>query len=261
VATVGLRELEARRDENLHSLLGATHRSFVPIRESFLQLRGVPPTPGLLGELVRSRQRHALDVFLLLWAATSSPPHRLQVHPDFWAPLLRARSQSLRNARLALYRSLDVLMELNLVREETRSGPPVLQLLDERGDGSLYVHPYQRGERYLTLPHRYWKTELDRELDLAGKAVLLIARSLNPDGFTIPYAHADDWYGISSGTFRRGIQQLVDTGVVRYTSAAVPAARAPEGVTIRRTYHLVGDMSHERRRRRRADAQVRNADA
>src|SRR5436853_507810 len=81
----------------------------LPLRESFLQLRGSPPEPGPFSELVRGRHHHALDLYLLVVAATAQPPHQLHVHPDFWAVILRRPNQSLRNSRLAVYRSFDIL--------------------------------------------------------------------------------------------------------------------------------------------------------
>lgn len=238
-----LTDLNDRRLANLNEVFWQSHRAAVPIREAFLQIRGVEPEPGPLSELVRNRHHHALDVYLLILAATASPPHRLHVNPDFWALLARRPSQSLRNARLALYRSLEILDSLDLVRQETRLGMPTLRLLDESGSGELYVHPATRHERYLTLPHAYWEHELDRTLDLPGKAVLLLARSLRPTGFTLPLARSMEWYGISSDTLRRGMDELVRAKRVRYGKADVPSPRAPRGTTVRRTYILTRPLA------------------
>jgi hypothetical protein len=236
-------DLDERRSENLQSLFVDSHRAFVPIREGFLQVRGRPPLPGPLGDLVRGRHHHALDFYLLLHAATASPPHRVYINPDFWAVLVRTPSQSLRNARLALYRSLEILEHVGLIRRDNKLGVPLIQLLDERGQGDLYFHPAREEERYFTLPYSYWRWDYDRKLGLPGKAVLLIARSLKPEGFTLPLAHAQAWYGISADTFRRGAKELVKAGLLRYTSNAVPSRDAPDGITIRRTYKLAGAMA------------------
>jgi hypothetical protein len=237
-------ELEARRIGNLDDLFLASHRSFVPIRERFLQTRGRPPRPGPLADIVGRRSEHALDLYLLLHAAAASPPHQLHINVDFWAALVRRPRQSIRNARLAVHRSLEVLEGLELIRPMTRLGAPLVQLLDDGGWGEPYVHPVHTRERYFTLPHEYWEQGLDRELNLPAKAVLLIARSLRPQGFTLPLAHAMDWYGISSDTFRRGIRGLVDARLANYTAELVGSAKAPRGTAVRRTYKLVGAVSH-----------------
>lgn len=238
-----LNGLDERRLENLSEVFWESHRAAVPIREAFLQIRDVEPEPGPLSEIVRKRYHHALDVYLLILAATASPPHRLHVNPDYWALLVRRPSQSLRNARLAVYRSLEILDSLDLVRQETRLGMPTFQLLDESGSGELYFHPATRRERYLTLPHAYWEHALDRTLDLPGKAVLLLVRSFRPTGFTLPLARSMDWYGISADTLRRGMDELIRAKLVRYTKADVPSPRAPRGTTVRRTYILTGPMA------------------
>ena len=236
--------LDAGRLQNLSEVFWESHRAAVPIREAFLQTRDdFGSEPGPLSEIVRKRYHHALDVYLLILAATSSPPHRLHVNPDFWALLVRRPPQSLRNARLALYRSLEILDSLDLVRQETRLGMPTFQLLDESGNGELYFHPATRHARYLTLPHSYWEHGLDRSLDLPGKAVLLLARSLRPSGFTLPLAHSMDWYGISSDTLRRGMDELIRAKLVRYTKKDVPSPRAPRGTSVRRTYVLAGPVA------------------
>lgn len=236
----------APEDDRLHrivDLLRGTHRSIVPIRESFLQMRGTPPTPGPLSALVRGKHQHALDVYLLLHAAAVSPPYWLNPNPDYWAVLTQRPGQSFRNARLAFHRSLGTLASLDLIRVEASQRSPLVQLLDESGKGDTYFHPSKTGDRYLTLPHRYWLDGLDRRLDLAGKAVLLLARSLRPKDFTLPLANAFLWYGISPQTLRRGMRRLIDLQLVSYTPTVVPAANAPEGTTIRRTYTLVGSMA------------------
>lgn len=236
--------LDEERLASLSEIFWDSHRNAVPIRGAFLQIRyEAGSEPGPLSALVRGRHHHAFDVYAHMLSAAASPPHRLHINPDFWALLARRPSQSRRNARLALYRSLDILESLNLIWPETRLGMPTFQLLDESGNGELYVHPAKRHERYITLPHSYWLTGLDRMLDLPGKAVLLLARSLRPSGFTLPLARSMDWYGLSRDTLRRGIDELVTAGVIRYGKKDVPAPQAPGGTSVRRTYVLVGAMA------------------
>jgi len=246
VDTAEIVRLDAERQENLRELLWESHRDAVPIRESFLQLRGAPPEPGPLAEIVRKGYHHAFDTYLVMLGVTSAPPFRLHVSVDFWAPLLRRPTQSLRNGRLALYRSLAILDDLDLFRQETHLGVPRFQLLNESGSGDPYFHPADRREHYLTLPHAYWERGIDRELGLPGKAVLLMARSLHPSGFNLPTARASEWYGISPDTVRRGIDELVRAKLLAYTKETVPSRNAPRGTTVRRSYVLVGPMTRRR---------------
>lgn len=243
-------ELEEERGRSLTALLAESHHGALPIRESFLQIRGTPPEPGPLSEFVRGRHHHALDLYLLILAAAARPPHQLHVNPNFWAALLRRPEQSLRNARLAVYRSLDTLDEMNLLWPESHLGAPRFQLLNENGNGDHYLHPAKTDDRYFTLPHAYWLLGYDRQLDLPGKAVLLLARSLRRF-FTLPLANATPWYGISSDTLRRGMDELVKARLVRYQSANVPSQAAPRTTTVRRTYTLVGPVALPNARRKR----------
>jgi hypothetical protein len=233
--------LDQQRRENLEELLSDSHHDALPIRELFLQRRGTPPVPGPLAEIVRGRHHHALDQYLLVLAATARPPHQLHVNPDFWALLLRRPDQSLRNARLAVYRSFDTLEELGLVWGESHLGAPRFQLLNEGGTGERYIHPAKVEDRYFTLPHAYWTRGLDRQLELPGKVVLLLARSLRRY-FTLPLANAMPWYGISADTLSRGMDELVKARLVRYQKADVAARDAPRGTAVRKTYTLVGPV-------------------
>ncbi len=243
--------LEEERERALGDLLAHSHHGTLPLREAFLQMRGSPPQPGPFSELIRGRHRHALDTYLLVVAATAAPPHELHVNPDYWSLLLRRPDQSLRNSRQAVYRSFGILQDLALLSSETHLGALRYRLLDEGGRGDRYVHPAKAGDRYFTLPHAYWGLGLDRKLDLPGKAVLLLARSLRRY-FTLPLANASSWYGISSDTLRRGMDELVRARVVRYQRANVPTPKAPRGTTVRRTYTLVGPMALEKREKHEA---------
>src|SRR5437879_5049257 len=64
-------ELEEERGRSLAALLAESHHGALPIRESFLQIRGTPPEPGPLSELVGGRHHHALDLYLLILAAAA----------------------------------------------------------------------------------------------------------------------------------------------------------------------------------------------
>src|SRR5688572_4114081 len=102
-------EREEARHDRLVELLRDSHREAVPLRESFLQLRAPQKMPGPLGEIVRHGLHNALDLYLLIHAATATPPHRVFINSTFWGALLRRPEQSDRNARLTLGRGLAAL--------------------------------------------------------------------------------------------------------------------------------------------------------
>ena len=134
-------ESDRERLKLLGQLCWDSHRDAVPIREAFLQIRAPKVRPGILGDLVRRGDEHALDLYLLLRIPLSAPPFQLEVDPDYWGLLARRPAQSRRNARLAIYRSLDRLESLALLRRDTRGSRSRVVLLDESGNGDLYVIP------------------------------------------------------------------------------------------------------------------------
>ncbi|MDX6450674.1 MAG: hypothetical protein QOH16_723 [Gaiellaceae bacterium] len=234
---------QEERGQALIELFRDSHREAVPLRETFLQRRGDPPDPGPLSRLVSGGHHHALDLYLLIHAATATPPHQIAINSRFWTQLVARPDQSERSARRALERSLDTLEWLELIRPVTRLGVPVVELLDEYGWGDRYVHPANQGARYFTIPHAYWLAGFDQSLSLRAKAMLLIARSLKPHGFTLPLAKSQQWYGISPDTMRRGMKELVSAGLARYQANVVDAPKAPRSTAVRRVYILVGAVA------------------
>jgi len=105
---------------------------------------------------------------------------------------------------------------------------------------------------YLRLPYVFWRDQWNRELGLAGIALLLIALTL-PDGFYLPGDQVRAWYGISPSTLTKGLgvlrrQQLLD---VRRNPRT--AALTPEGITYEYTYTLKPPFGPTGRRRTPGD--------
>ena len=76
-----------------------------------------------------------------------------------------------------------------------------------------YTRPTSADDLWLNLPYRYWLDEWNQKLTLPGKALLLIALSLD-DGFYLPLQKAQPWYGISRNTAQRGIADLIEHGLL-----------------------------------------------
>ena len=126
------------------AVLGLAPRSG-SVREAFLQIRAPKLRPDL-GDLVRRGDEHALDLYLLLWIPLSAPPFQLEVDPDYWDCLLVGPRVAAQRASRDLP-SLDRLESLALLRRDTRGSSSRDVLLDESGNGDLYVHPATRHER------------------------------------------------------------------------------------------------------------------
>ena len=139
-----------------------------------------------LATLVRRGRDGALDQYLLLLAWASKAPHDVRRDSRVWARAGGLADDA--SGRTAVSRNWRILRELKLVRTE-RSGRLVrVFLLREDGSGHAYTHPgYGAKFRYLQVPFAYWREDLHEKLTLPGKAVLLIALSLQ-DGFRSPLA-------------------------------------------------------------------------
>jgi hypothetical protein len=112
-------------------------------------------------------------------------------------------------------------------------------LLDESGDGSAYSHPGKNG-RFLKLPYDYWRDEWDTKLELPGKFILLVALSQKPGfSFILPISKAPDWYGVSSDTAQRGLDELLDAKILECRRVRKKAPLAPKGFSYDRHFTLL----------------------
>lgn len=87
--------------------------------------------------------------------------------------------------------------------------------LNESGDGSPFIRPKGHREHgtWFSIPHIYWTGEYCKTLDLPAKAMLLIALSMK-EQFHLPQDRISKWYGISTSTAKRGLDQLIRLGIL-----------------------------------------------
>lgn len=237
VTPVGGKPAVASRNDTIAALLDRSNRDHVPVRTTFLQQgTGRRRTPGPLAALVSNRDERALDLYLLYRSVTSSGDYDVTLGAGVWARALGlSDSPSALSAVSKASRRLDRLKLIARSRDGSRAK---ITVLDESGTGDPYTHPGSaRGQRYLKLPHAYWTDAWDLKLNLAAKAVLLIALSLD-DGFVLPAERAPDWYGISADTAQRGLATLRDHGLLDLNVTSKPAPLAPAGFAVVHEYTL-----------------------
>jgi len=131
-------------------------------------------------------------------------------------------------------RNWRVLRDLKLVTTTKKGRQVNARLLREDGTGKHYRPP---ASDYLGLPFAYWRNGWHIELNLAAKAVLLIALSL-PDRFPLPPEHAPAWYGISRSTAERGLRALRRHDLLHAVREPMKSPLAPKGYTVRKVYTL-----------------------
>lgn len=117
--------------------------------------------------------------------------------------------------------------------------------MNEGGNSADYTHPGKsKGDPYFKLPHTYWTDGWCKRLKLPAKAMLLVCLSMRP-GFYLPLGKVPEWYGFSEDTAQRGMQQLVEEGLLTYKSVSKKAPLTPLGFTTERRYTLMAPFSLE----------------
>lgn len=193
--------------DTIAALLDRSKRAEVPIRKTFVQQgNGKVRDPGPIAPLVSNHDERGLDLYLLAHAGASADPFDIVLPADTWARTIGMSATS--SARSAVSKAFRRLEPLRLVQRQRAGSRGRVTLLKEDGHGDPYVHPTGPRDPYLKVPHAYWQQDWHLRLHLPGKAMLLIALSLD-DGFPLPIERGPDWYGVSADTVQRGFDELV----------------------------------------------------
>jgi DNA-binding transcriptional ArsR family regulator len=120
-----------------------------------------------------------------------------------------------------------------------------VRLRREDGGGQDYVHPSATSSPYLRLPFDYWNNGYYGSLSLPGKALLLIALTLQDD-FSLPPERGPAWYGISPSTVERGLRELRRADLLNARRVRKSAPLAPEGYTFVNLYTLAAPFGPKR---------------
>lgn len=235
----------------LSSMLGKTARGGVPIRRAFIQHK--EKTDGsrgaALGELVRTRDESALDAYLLIHAmASSSTPYRTWFPSATWAQITGLDSNASAETAKARWSKIATKLErLGLIRRERSGNRMNYWLLNESGNGDVYLRPkVLKHGSWFSVPHLYWTEGHDQRLTLPEKAMLLITLD-QADDRALPYHRVPEWYGISKKTAERGLTGLLDGNYLTMRSERVVAPRSQTGWTEIRRYTTIGPWSIQAR--------------
>jgi hypothetical protein len=229
----------ATPEETIRALLEASKRptSSLPLRRTFLQIRRRAGQfdPGPLAGFVRAHHDRALDQYLLVHAVASGGGYDAARPAKVWARALSLGGGA--SSVSAVSKNWAWLEAHRLISRRRKGRLSSITLLKEDGSGAPYVHPGKVRESYFHVPYTFWLEGWDRRLDLAAKAVLLIALSLG-DEFILPLEHANGWYGLSSDTLGRGLIRLRREGLLQVRRQRRKAPLAPEGFTLEHRYTL-----------------------
>jgi hypothetical protein len=241
----------ATRDETIAAILKESGRpSTVPFRNALLQggPRGAR-VPGPFAEFVGRGRESAWDQYALLVAWASGEPHDVLRDSRIWARALGFPDDAAGRSRVS--RNWGFLKEVKLVEVERRRRLANVTLLREDGSGQRYRHPGEDATpEYFQVPFAYWTGGYHDSLSFAAKAMLLVALAAS-DRFELPAERAQDWYGISESSARRGFRELREAGVLTWDKEERSAPLAPKGYTLVNRYSLLPPFRKARRRRRR----------
>ncbi len=233
-------ESPASEDETRSALLDRSKRDFAPVNKLFVQAApGSASRPGPLATFVRNRDPRGLHAYLLLLGITSSGDS-----PDGWSTTLpigvwarafgttRDTSTSA-SATSAVSKILTRLEQRSLVTRQRhgRARKIRVTLLREDGTGQPYTRPGKGNtDRFLRLPHAFWRDGWHEQLDLPATAMLLVALH-EKNNFELPTERIPEWYGWSADTAERGLATLEQLGLLTHTTRLKKAPLSPTGLT------------------------------
>jgi hypothetical protein len=186
---------------------------------------------------VRERRHFALLLYLLLHCIARAEPWDAHYPAATWA---RALDKVGPGGESAVSRSWAFLEELKLI--ETVRSERIVRAYLRTEDGK--DKPYARSRDFFYFPLAFFRDDWHRELRLPGLAVLLIAlnksRLRTAPWFQLRTEPESAWYGISSATLQRGLDELRDHDLLHIHPRQVRDERARYGTTTVNEYLLRG---------------------
>jgi hypothetical protein len=232
-------ESPATEDETRAALLDRSKRNFAPVNKLFVQASpGSDCRHGPLATFVHNRDLRGLRAYLLLLGITSSGDSQ-----DGWSTTLpigvwaRAFGTTCdatpASAASAVSKILTRLEQRNLITRQRHGRERKIRvtLLREDGSGEPYTRPGKgNSDRFLRLPHAFWRDGWHERLDLPATAMLLVALH-EKNNFELPAERVPEWYGWSADTAERGLATLEQLGLLTHTTRLKKAPLSPTGLT------------------------------
>jgi hypothetical protein len=240
------------QDQTIAALLESTNRSILPIRKTFVQQPdGKRYVGGPLHKFVANQDQHGLDQYLLFHAKASGGDWTVTLGAPVWARAMGRQANS--TGLTAVSKAWNRIEGHGLIRRSRSGRKAQIQLLREDGSGANYTRPKTAADdRWFSLPYEYWHEHWHQKLSLPGKAMLLIALSLD-DGFYLPFPKAEEWYSISRNTAQRGMSDLVGHGLIEKDEEWVEETLSDIGHRLVVKYTLLPPFGpHEDRRKKEA---------
>ena len=187
---------------------------------------------GPLATFVHNRDLRGLQAYLLLLGITSSGNSQDgerradRVSGCAFAP----RGATPASGASAVSKVLTRLEQRHLItrRRHGRERKIRVTLLREDGSGQPYTRPGKgNSDRFLRLPHAFWRDGWHQRLDLPATAMLLVALH-EKNNFELPTERVPEWYGWSADTAERGLATLEQLGLLTHTTRLKKSPAQPQ---------------------------------
>lgn len=238
-------------------------RGYTQLRHILVQLPDTEPTrASVLGSMLHDRKHRALLLYILLLTAWPWLKDRREpLEASVWIRALDGKDVSFAEkgntwSTSTLSRAWSDLRKMNLVTTQ-REGR-LLRVSPRREDGGDdYGSPGGRKDRwnaYFTLPDDFWNEGWFARLSLPALVMLLVvAKETNQKNEVwFAYANCKDWYGISSKSAQKGIEELIEHGLLHVRKELKKAPLSPTGRSTRSHYSLTGNFGHTARAAKQA---------
>jgi hypothetical protein len=217
-------------------LISRTRRAALPLRHAFVHNPKPGGGPGPLSWFLR--RPDTLDLYLLMRAVAVHEPYNVLFPNAVWSRALGRGSSSA--GELWVSKSLHWLEHHSLIRRKRAGRLMETLMLHDAGTGEPYQRPAGGKaplEWFFRFSHAYFLQEWHKHLSASGKAVLLIAHASKPE-FTLPLRQGAEWWGVSSETLARGIDELKEHKLLAFRTTRKTAWNTRLGYTLEPHYAL-----------------------
>jgi hypothetical protein len=241
-------------------------RGYLKLRHVLVQLPDDrDERASTVGTMMNQRKHRALLLYLLIltswpWLSRNKVPLAAAVWVRALTGPYDAKNAPTWSAS-TLSRALGDLETLELIEKRDRVKRRS-HIIPRREDGAdAYTIPDGLNDRYntyFTLPDSFWNTGLFAKLSFPGLVMLLIVakETSQKAEMYIPHEKGPDWYGISPGTVKNGINNLRKLDLLDEREEWRKAPLSPTGLTQRIWYSLKGEFGHGAREQQRNTAKT-----
>lgn len=236
-------------------------RGYLKLRHVLVQLPDDRESrASTMGKMLNQRKHRALLLYLLIltsWSWLSR--NKVPLPANAWIRALKGPDdvkQAPTWSASTLSRALSDLEALDLIEPRSRVRGRSLIVPRREDAAAEYTIPEGRADRYntyFTLPDAFWTTGLFAKLTFPGLIMLLIiAKETSQKAeMYIPHEKGPDWYGISAGTVKNGLNNLRTNELLVQREEWRKAPLSATGRTQRIWYSLTGEYSNGSREQQR----------